>query len=123
MHTISRSNITDGELRVLGGQVIHSIATEKSRVLGASKDTALSLSLLSMANHSRPGKALINDAVQNHLTKHDVRQSPRFYPTYSGQMSNSHSPAGYGTSYLWRTVLNYRGTHTHTHTLSSAENI
>lgn len=52
---------------------------------------------------------LISDATRNHFTKHDVRQSSEFYPAYSGQMSNSYSPAGeHDASHLWRTILNYR---------------
>lgn len=39
---------------------------------------SLPLSLLSMANHSHPGKALISDAVQNYLTKHDLDKARDF---------------------------------------------
>jgi len=47
--------------------------------------------------------------MRDHLTKHDVRQSLGFYPAYSGQISNSYSPAGkHDSSHLWRTILNYR---------------
>lgn len=52
---------------------------------------------------------LISDAMRNYLTKRDVRQSSGFYPAYSGQMSNSYSPAGkHDASHLWRPILNYQ---------------